>query len=116
MKLAVVVSRNFDNYQLLERELYTLCYIAYNIEYLISGSTEGVDLLAEKFSNEHTMPIKVFKPDWDKYGKSAEFKRNQQIVDACDMVLVFWDGKSKRTQDVINKAKKAKKPTFIIYF
>jgi len=55
-------------------------------------------------------------PDWDKYRKSAGFIRNQQIIDACTFVLAFWDGKSKGTKDTIDKARKAKKPTFIIYF
>jgi len=44
------------------------------------------------------------------------FIRNQQIVDACDMVLAFWDGKSKGTQHTISLAKAQKKPTFIVYF
>jgi len=55
-------------------------------------------------------------PDWNKFGKATGFIRNQQIVDACDVVLAFWYGKSKGTEHTISLAKKAKKTTFIVYY
>lgn len=125
MKLAIVGSRDFNNYDLLSE--YVDIFLSQDItshNSIISGGARGADALAKEFvekENSHLMffdKIKYteFPADWNKYGKSAGFRRNQQIVDACDMVLAFWDGVSKGTQDTINKAKKAKKPTFIIYF
>ena len=83
---------------------------------VISGGAKGADSLGEQFAKEFGYGRTIFLPQWDKYGKSAGFRRNQQIVDACDMVLAFWDGKSRGTADTILKARIAKKPTFIIYF
>lgn len=124
MKLAIVGSRNFND-RFLMAEYLAVFATAYSkdgyseeppdIE-IISGGAKGADSLGERFAKIYRMPVTIFKPDWDKYGKSAGFIRNQTIVDNCDIVLAFWDGKSKGTQDTINKAKKAKKPTFIIYF
>lgn len=36
------------------------------------------------------------------------------IVDNADMVIAFWDGTSKGTQNAINDAKKQAKPVVII--
>lgn len=113
MKLAIVGSRDFNNYDLFKQ--WTVKLFRHHME-IISGGARGADTLAKKYSKDYFCPYTEFPADWDKYGKSAGFIRNQLIVDNCDMVLAFWDGKSKGTQDTINKAKKAKKPTLIVYF
>ena len=82
---------------------------------VVSGGAKGADSLGERFAKIWRCPVTIFKPDWS-IGKWAGFIRNQQIVDACDMVLAFWDGNSRGTKDTIHKAKIAKKPTFIIYY
>lgn len=122
MKLAIVGGRDFNNYDKLQEVvgMITGCIdVLFADQYkpmIISGGAKGADSLAEDLAIDYEWPYKEFPADWDKYGKSAGFRRNQQIVDACDVVLAFWDGKSKGTRDTINKAKVAKKPTFIIYY
>lgn len=116
MKLAVVGSRNFNNYDLLVRCIEYVKTPFDDCFEIISGGADGADKLAKKYAENWRLQYTEFPADWDKLGKSAGFVRNQQIVDACDVVMAFWDGKSKGTQDTINKAKKAKKPTFIVYF
>jgi len=118
MKLAIIGGRDFDDYDLLRD---TICAHFYPFSIgesfgIISGGAKGADKLGEMFADLYSKPKKIFPAEWNKYGKSAGFIRNQHIVDACDMVLAFWDGKSKGTQDTINKAKLAKKPTFIVYY
>ena len=41
--------------------------------------------------------------DWDKYGKSAGFIRNKEMVDIADAAIIFWDGDSKGTKDTIER-------------
>ena len=50
----------------------------------------------------------------DKYGKRAGFIRNCEMVDCCDGVVVFWDGKSKGTKHTIDYASKRGKPCIIV--
>ena len=117
MKLAIVGSRTFDDYDLLSK------YVSILTEKLprphiviISGGAKGADSLAEQFAREHRYDSQIYPAAWNKYGKSAGFIRNQQIIDNCDFLLAFWDGCSRGTQDSIEKAKKAKIPTCIVYF
>ena len=122
MKLAIVGGRDFND-QFTMAEYIAIFMTAFTnkecnppeVE-VISGGAKGADSLGEKFAKIYQCKVTVFKPDWKKYGKSAGFRRNQTIVDNCDMVLAFWDGVSRGTEDTIRKAKKARKPTFIVYY
>lgn len=112
MKLAIVGSRIFKDYGKLVEILYPL--LAETTE-IISGGASGADTLAENYAENFAIKCTIFKPDWDKHGKSAGFIRNQRIVDAADIVVAFWDGKSKGTKDTLDKARQANKTTVTVY-
>jgi len=82
---------------------------------IISGGAKGVDTLADKYAqkNQHTMIIHCAM--WDLHGKAAGPIRNKKIVDDCDEMIVFWDGKSKGTRNSIKLAKESKKPIHIYW-
>ncbi len=115
MKLAIVGSRDFDNYDYLSSSIAK--FVQQNewlsIDGIVSGGARGADKLAEIYASSIQVPFKVFPADWERYGKSAGYKRNKQIVDYCDIVFAFWDGKSKGTQHTINLARDQGKPAFL---
>ena len=102
MKIAVIGSRDFEDYALLESKLNTL----ENITSIISGGAKGADSLAEQYASQHNIDVVVIKPDWKRYNRGAGLVRNKQIVDMADLVVAFWNGKSKGTLDVIEYSKK----------
>lgn len=59
--------------------------------------SDGADKLDERYSEEKNLDLTVFLPDWKKYGKSAGVIRNKDIVKHSDMVVAFWDEKSRST-------------------
>lgn len=82
---------------------------------IISGGALGVDLTAEKAADMLGMKKEIYKPDYKKHGdKLAPLKRNTTIVEACDMLVAFWDGESNGTLDAIRKATKLNKKVTII--
>jgi hypothetical protein len=109
MKYAVVGSRLFNDYDLLRDELNTID----NITTIISGGAKGADTLAERYAREHRIELIVIRPDWS-IGISAGILRNKQIVDQCDYLIAFWDGKSKGTKSSIDFAKKLGKDVKIV--
>ncbi len=113
MKLAVVGSRTFSNYNLLCESIDSL---GINISEIVSGGASGADSLAEKWAKENEIPYTIIKPDWAKYGKGAGIKRNKQIIESCDQCLAFWDGKSKGTASGIKLAKQLNKPIHLILY
>ena len=41
-------------------------------------------------------------PDYERFGRGAPLKRNITIIEHADIVLAFWDGKSRGTKFVID--------------
>ena len=105
MKVAVVGSRDFDDFDYLSAILDCTRNLP-GIDLIISGGARGADRLAEQYAKQHTIPIKIFYAEWDKYGKSAGYRRNIDIINEAEMVIAFWDGKSKGTKHSIDLAKK----------
>lgn len=99
MKIIVAGSRDFTDYSLLDRELSNL-----NIDCVITGLARGADLLGKKWAELNNKKILEFPAEWDKYGKSAGYKRNAQMLKEADFLIAFWDGKSKGTKNMIDIA------------
>ena len=54
------------------------------------------------------------RPQYDRYKRAAPLKRNEQMVDLADEVLVIWDGKSKGTAHTIRYAEKQEKRVRVV--
>lgn len=81
---------------------------------LISGGARGADTLAEKFAKTNNINIQIFKPDWG-IGKHAGILRNKEMSENCDLALIFWDGESKGTKNMISLLDNKNIPTQIKY-
>ncbi len=62
----------------------------------------------------HGLILTEFKPDYRRYGKGAPLKRNLEIVDYADHVLIFWDGTSRGSRFVIDACEKSGKPHRVV--
>ena len=103
MKLLIAGSRGIENFDISK-------YISCEVDTIISGGAKGVDLIAEEFADKHKLSKIILRPKYNLYGKAAPLKRNDLIIDYSDMVIAFWDGKSKGTKYVINNCKRKNKP------
>lgn len=111
IKLAIVGSRSFNDYEMLKKHVDPA-----NIAAIVSGGARGADTLAEQFAREHNLQMIVFKPDYATHGRAAAFIRNSAIIEASDAVIAFWDGSSAGTLDSIKKARKMGKPVTVIEY
>ncbi|MFW6226284.1 MAG: DUF2493 domain-containing protein [bacterium] len=115
MKIAVIGSRNFTDYELLKSKLDKI-HERKIITCIVSGGAKGADKLSERWADENGIEKLIFIPDWNKYGKRAGFLRNEDIIKNADAVVAFWDGVSKGTQHGINLSKKHEKSCLIVKF
>lgn len=115
MKLAIIGSRNFTDSKL-ARQIFSRYFGSIGVKEIVSGGAVGADTCGKIVAQKFGLKLTEYIPDWKKYGKSAGFVRNREIIENSDMVLAFWDGKSKGTQNSLSVAKNLKKDTFIIYF
>lgn len=111
MTVAIVGGRNFFDKQKMMDVLAN-----YRIEKIVSGGAKGADTIAAIYANENNLELIEHLPQWSKYGKMAAYIRNEKIVQAADMVIAFWDGKSKGTKMTIDLAGKYKKQCVIVMY
>jgi len=114
-RLAVVGSRDFDDFETFVLILDNLSRVL-QIDAIISGGAKGVDSMAEHYAEVNGIPLQIFPAEWDKFGKSAGYKRNKTIWDNADMYLCIWDGSSKGTKHSIDMNKTSEKKMIIFNF
>ena len=99
MKTAVIGSRGLTVDNLRK-------YLPPETTEIVSGGAAGIDTCAENYAVENDLKLTVFLPEYKKYGRSAPLKRNIEIINYADIVLAFWDGKSRGTKFVIDNCQK----------
>lgn len=71
---------------------------------IVSGTAKGADKMGEFYAKQKGFDIKEFPANWDKYGKSAGHIRNKQMAEYADMLILFWDGVSRGSKNMLNQA------------
>lgn len=107
MKLLIVGSRDIKGFDLSQ-------YISGDVDTIISGGASGVDSLAEKYADRHGISKYIIRPRYDLFGRRAPLKRNEEMVDIADELLVIWNGRSRGTQYTIRYAEGCNKPMRVI--
>lgn len=115
MKVIIAGSRTFDDYPKLKKKLDSILKNQKDIT-IISGTASGADRLGERYADENHHKLEKYPAMWDIFGKSAGYKRNEEMGSIADSCVVFWDGKSKGTKHMIDIAKKNKLKLRIIMF
>lgn len=123
MKTIVAGSRSIQDQKTVD---YVLSKIVLDrilvITEVVSGKAKGVDTLAENWAKKVGLPVAEFPADWNnveapgakvktnrygnKYNVLAGYWRNQQMADYADALVAIWDGVSRGTQDMIDRAEK----------
>lgn len=98
MKLLIAGSRSIKIFDLSP-------YIPPETDHIICGGAIGIDSIAEAYADKHKLSKTVLRPKYALYKKGAPLKRNIEMIDMADKVLVIWDGHSKGTKYTIDHAK-----------
>lgn len=113
MRIAIVGSRECgSHHRRLTEVLAVLRAHGPDVE-VISGGAPGMDTIGARAARGLGLKLTEYPADWKTFGKRAGFLRNQTIVDNCDELHAWWDGKSRGTAHTIGLARKAGKPVTI---
>lgn len=107
MKVAIVGSRG------LQIEDFTP-YLPEGTTEIVSGGAKGIDRCAAAYAKANGLTLTEFKPDYARFGRGAPLKRNLEIVEYADFVLIFWDGASRGSRFVIDACEKMQKPHRVV--
>ena len=111
-RIVIAGTRTYHNYE--EAKAYIdLCIREIRKQFtlvFLSGECSGADRLGERYAAENGFAIERYPAEWEKYGKAAGPMRNEQMAQAADYVICFWDGKSRGTYSMIQSALANGKP------
>lgn len=106
MKLAIIGSRGLW--------VDVAPYLPPGVTEILSGGARGIDRCAEACARRLGLPLRVFLPDYEHYGRGATHRRNRQMAEACDSLLAIWDGQSRGTQSTIQHARRLGRPVRVV--
>lgn len=92
MKIVIAGSRTITDINILVKAIKLSEYKITREDEIVSGGARGVDSLGEKYAKDKGITVKLFKPNWDKYGKSAGVIRNYEMAKYCDKAIVIHNG------------------------
>lgn len=72
---------------------------------IISGGSQGPDDIAIDYAIHCGHEYEVYEADWKSHGRVAGPIRNSEMAEHGDILIAFWDGKSRGTMDMIEKAR-----------
>ena len=119
--MIIAGGREFNDYTLLVESCDKLLANKQpNIE-IVNGGANGADRLGGKYAIQKGYKMKPFHADWDDvderadselgrkngrvYWKYAGHARNLEMAQYADAAIVFWDGASTGTKNMIDSAK-----------
>jgi len=94
--------------------LLPLCYPGAIIT-IVHGNARGADRLAAEEAYKLGLLVEPHNADWESVGKQAGFIRNEEMAkEGADLCIAFWDGESRGTYDMMERASKYHIPLDIV--
>jgi len=89
MKIIIAGGRN---YQFTDKDVEKLNSIKHLTTEIVSGGAKGADSEGERWAKSNGIPVKMFKADWNQYGRAAGPIRNKQMAQYADAIVLFPGG------------------------
>lgn len=116
MKVIIAGGRDFNNYPLLKEKCDSiLSNIDGSIE-VVCGCADGADLLGKRYAEERGYSVNYFPANWNLYKRGAGPVRNREMAEYGDALILFWDGKSRGSANMLKEAEAKGLKTRIIKY
>lgn len=110
MRFAIVGSRRFSETSRVREYVDSLPARAS----IVTGSASGVDAEATRAARARGIAVQVMPASFEELSDAAKSAaRNQRLIDACDVLVAFWDGASPGTRSTIERALDAGKEVHV---
>jgi hypothetical protein len=83
---------------------------------ILSGGANGADRLGELWAKSEGLFIDMHPANWNLHGRSAGYRRNEEMAKKAEALIALWNGKSPGTQHMINIAKNYELKTLVYIY
>jgi hypothetical protein len=111
MKLIITGARTFTDYQML---CQVLAPDRHRITQVLTGGARGTEQLGYRWAWKHVVKHQRFRAEWERFGKPAGVRRNHQLAQAGDVLLVCGDGQAPGTAHLIQCMQALGKPVVVV--
>lgn len=111
-RVIICGSREFDDYEFLREKcdkILSRKAADPNEEIVVvSGCARGADTLGERYAAERGYQVLRYPAQWDKYGKSAGYRRNKEMAEVSNACIAFLSStaENRGTKNMISVASK----------
>lgn len=113
MKLIIAGSRDmYFDIGTIQDLIDSLVPMDIEISEIVSGTCRGIDISGENYAKFQEYPLMRFKPDWKKYKAAAGPKRNKEMAEYADALLLIWNGESSGSKSMKREMLKLNKPIY----
>lgn len=102
MKTIIAGSRTITHYDTVENAIKES---GFEITQVVSGMARGVDKLGELWAHYNNIGCYLCPADWNRYGKSAGYRRNVDMANIAEALIVIIENNSKGSSHMLNIAK-----------
>ena len=113
-RVIIAGSRSFRNFNLLVNKCDKILSAVQEPIVIVSGTAQGADRLGERYAELRGYGIDRHPAQWEKFGKSAGYKRNVEMAKSADALIAFPVGATRGTQHMIKIATDTGMPVRVI--
>jgi YspA, cpYpsA-related SLOG family len=118
MNILICGSLDWNDFPTIKKYLEEVKNQSQAVITIIHGGCKGADSIGGYLAQQLGFQVRVFKADWNKYGKAAGPIRNQQMLveGSPNLVVAFHNDleNSKGTLDMVSRARKAEIKVLVI--
>jgi hypothetical protein len=104
-RIIIAGGRDFHDYEMVKKACDKYTKDKYKSIEIVCGMAKGADTLGKKWGEDNGYDIAKFPADWNKYKNAAGPIRNKQMAEYGNVLIAFWDTKSKGTKNMIDTAR-----------
>lgn len=122
IKILVAGSREYNDYRFFSKFMNEVIKDFPDCEFISGKASKGPDNMVIEYASDVGIVCHEYPANWDdigvpnarikvndrnrQYNANAGHDRNQKMAELADFYIIFWDGKSPGTKDMIKRAEK----------
>lgn len=105
-RVMIAESHSFKNFEFLCEKCDLLLAKKSRVTIICGESPQGTSYMGEQYAKRRGFKLESFPAKYGEFGKSAPYRRADEMIDKADGAILFWDRVSEMGKYIIEESKK----------